>query len=286
VPAPVVPGPAGAPPQAAKVESTPPPTETPAPKDQRTGNPNRRKLPRRERGTLEQRTLNRTPPLEAPASESSPPSAAAAPSDTEEVKPLEAAATPAAASGQLRASGTIGARGELRSASREAPRSAESPSVVVDMGTAEPAAPVPAPAATGMSSRHATGVMQARPSTAQPAASSGFSIQVDPDLMAEMAAHEDARPTPPPVVAAPVLAPAPAPAPAAAKPSNGAPAAAKDLTPPPHAEAGKRNLRPSSEFDALERDFFAREADLYKQENAETFDDLDQGKGKGKGKIR
>jgi hypothetical protein len=29
------------------------------------------------------------------------------------------------------------------------------------------------------------------------------------------------------------------------------------------------------EFDAIEADFFAREADLYKREAIETFDDLD-----------
>ncbi len=43
-------------------------------------------------------------------------------------------------------------------------------------------------------------------------------------------------------------------------------------TPGPIA-AGKRN--PSGVFDALETDFFAREADLYKTET-ENFDDLDR----------
>jgi CheY-like chemotaxis protein len=36
-------------------------------------------------------------------------------------------------------------------------------------------------------------------------------------------------------------------------------------------------LTPSTAFDAVEADFFAREADLYKEENVETFDDLDRG---------
>jgi hypothetical protein len=36
-------------------------------------------------------------------------------------------------------------------------------------------------------------------------------------------------------------------------------------------------MTPSTAFDAVEADFFAREADLYKQEAVETFDDLDHG---------
>jgi CheY-like chemotaxis protein len=38
-------------------------------------------------------------------------------------------------------------------------------------------------------------------------------------------------------------------------------------------------LTPSTAFDAVEADFFAREADLYKQEDVETFEDLDRGGG-------
>jgi hypothetical protein len=53
--------------------------------------------------------------------------------------------------------------------------------------------------------------------------------------------------------------------------------------PPPRSERTPRPRRISSdgqvlapdEFDALESDFFAREADLYKREALETFDDLD-----------
>jgi hypothetical protein len=43
----------------------------------------------------------------------------------------------------------------------------------------------------------------------------------------------------------------------------------------PTIAGGPRNpqRRPSSEFDALERDFFAREADLYQEETGEVFDD-------------
>jgi CheY-like chemotaxis protein len=48
-------------------------------------------------------------------------------------------------------------------------------------------------------------------------------------------------------------------------------------------------LTPSTAFDAVEADFFAREADLYKQEDVETFDDLDRGgprRPAGSGKRR
>ena len=36
-------------------------------------------------------------------------------------------------------------------------------------------------------------------------------------------------------------------------------------------------LTPSTAFDAVEADFFAREADLYKKEDVDSFDDLDRG---------
>jgi CheY-like chemotaxis protein len=57
--------------------------------------------------------------------------------------------------------------------------------------------------------------------------------------------------------------------------------------PPPRSERTPRPRRISSdgqalapdEFDALESDFFAREADLYKREALETFDDLDPAAG-------
>jgi len=43
------------------------------------------------------------------------------------------------------------------------------------------------------------------------------------------------------------------------------------------AEPAHRARTPSSSFNAVEADFFDREADLYKRESAETFDDLDGG---------
>ncbi len=43
---------------------------------------------------------------------------------------------------------------------------------------------------------------------------------------------------------------------------------------------GATRLTPSTAFDAVEADFFAREADLYKREDVESFDDLDRGRPK------
>jgi CheY-like chemotaxis protein len=40
---------------------------------------------------------------------------------------------------------------------------------------------------------------------------------------------------------------------------------------------GATRLTPSTAFDAVEADFFAREADLYKREDVDSFDDLDRG---------
>jgi len=38
-------------------------------------------------------------------------------------------------------------------------------------------------------------------------------------------------------------------------------------------------VTPAAAFDAVEADFFAREADLYKRDAVDTFDDLDPGGG-------
>jgi hypothetical protein len=53
--------------------------------------------------------------------------------------------------------------------------------------------------------------------------------------------------------------------------------------PDPKADAKARlrrsspGLTPTSAFDAIESDFFAREADLYKKETVDSFDDLERG---------
>ena len=46
-------------------------------------------------------------------------------------------------------------------------------------------------------------------------------------------------------------------------------------------DADSGALTPAAAFDAVEADFFAREADLYKREAVETFDDLDSSGGDG-----
>jgi hypothetical protein len=94
--------------------------------------------------------------------------------------------------------------------------------------------------------------------------------------MAEMAAAEMASmpPTPPPAVAPPASngrVPTPAATPAVAQPKSPEPAQVE-------VEGRPLGRRPSSEFNALESDFFAREADLYKQDHPESFDDLDHGR--------
>ena len=45
-------------------------------------------------------------------------------------------------------------------------------------------------------------------------------------------------------------------------------------------------ITPSTAFDAVEADFFAREADLYKHETVESFDDLDRGRRPGGNKKK
>jgi hypothetical protein len=50
-------------------------------------------------------------------------------------------------------------------------------------------------------------------------------------------------------------------------------------------QTGRRTGRISGAFSAVERDFFAREADLYKREAEDNFSDLDETAGKRDGKI-
>jgi len=52
------------------------------------------------------------------------------------------------------------------------------------------------------------------------------------------------------------------------------------------AEPNHRVRTPSSGFSAMESDFFEREADLYKRESVETFDDLEGGAGANRGSAR
>jgi hypothetical protein len=85
----------------------------------------------------------------------------------------------------------------------------------------------------------------------------------------------DPQPELPPVQQANPPAEMPEPAPPIAAP----PMRRKTPTPSPVVRAGKTpipaRVTPAAAFDAVEADFFAREADLYKRETVETFDDLD-----------
>jgi ActR/RegA family two-component response regulator len=51
-------------------------------------------------------------------------------------------------------------------------------------------------------------------------------------------------------------------------------------------EPAHRTRTPSTGFSAMEADFFDREADLYKRESVETFDDLEGGTGAQRGSVR
>ncbi|HEY5089033.1 MAG TPA: DUF4388 domain-containing protein [Polyangia bacterium] len=58
-------------------------------------------------------------------------------------------------------------------------------------------------------------------------------------------------------------------------PLDGGPSPRAELTPRPRRITGGTQGSAPDAFDAIEADFFAREADLYKREALETFDDLD-----------
>jgi hypothetical protein len=86
----------------------------------------------------------------------------------------------------------------------------------------------------------------------------------------------------------PPVRPAPAPTPAQAEiapPVAAPPMRRKTPTPSPALVRNKTpipsRVTPAAAFDAVEADFFAREADLYKRETIETFDDLDPMGGGG-----
>ena len=82
-------------------------------------------------------------------------------------------------------------------------------------------------------------------------------------------------PAPPQSVIIAPLTPAPLLTP---RPSNGPPT--------PGVVEAKNRHPPSDNFNALEADFFEREADLYKRESVESFDDLDKGHPKANGRKR
>jgi hypothetical protein len=177
---------------------------------------------------------------------------------------------------------------------------------------AAPAAPTTGPITSGVLGARPAEV-EVRSPVPAPAAGGGPSIQLDPRLAAQIDAFEMATspptpqpvvtaapppaspapaqaaapagpvvsfvrsPTPPPIAVpppAPVADPAPAPTAAAAAPA-GAPRRSGPTPIDPGAPV--RSTRPSGEFNALEADFFAREADLYKHDTHDSFDDLEGG---------
>lgn len=127
-----------------------------------------------------------------------------------------------------------------------------------------------------------------------------------PSVMVELGAVPQPRsaapvieaPLPVPHASAPALAsprPSPAgdgvPAPIAPAVVEAAPLPVKGpvlrkKTPVPGGEPAHRTRTPSTGFSAMEADFFDREADLYKRESVETFDDLEGGTGGQRGSAR
>ncbi len=171
----------------------------------------------------------------------------------------------------------IHARGEIRAAQRSMPVVVEAPSMVIDLGPTEtsPAPEVSPPAAIAATAPAPRPVPVASNTRASSSGGLG-SIQVDAGLMADLETYKKPTPVvtaPAPTAAAaaaaaPVVAAAPAPLPA---PGAATPVVAKDK------DSKFTKRRPSIEFDPLEADFFAREAELYKSEKADNFDDLEPG---------
>lgn len=106
--------------------------------------------------------------------------------------------------------------------------------------------------------------------TTKPAPRSSGSIELDPALMAELESAQSAQapPTPPPILAAPA--------------KHAVVHTPKPAQPMAVGGPGGRSMAPvvaaktrTGEFDQLEKDFFAREADLYKDGGSDSFDDLE-----------
>jgi CheY-like chemotaxis protein len=178
------------------------------------------------------------------------------------------------------------ARGEITAKPAAAARltgtvpSVNAPSVLVDSGA------VLVPAATAPLSVIA-GPLAAAPAAAAP------SVIVAPPAAAPAAALPSVIVAPPAAAASPTVpgggSPAPAARPSAAHPSPSvSPSSPSSPSSPPssptppagakpndaHPPARRRTPTPIP-FNALESDFFAREADLYKREKVDSFDDLE-----------
>jgi hypothetical protein len=140
------------------------------------------------------------------------------------------------------------------------------PEVIQPAAAAEAATPSPAREGNGRAAAAATIVgLPTAPDPVAPAAQAG------PAEMAPAPAEPAPAITAPVPTAAPAVATAPSPA-STPVPTTADPAAAVPTPPPAVSRGGLR--RPSSEFNAVERDFFDREADLYKEEPTESFEDI------------
>ena len=119
--------------------------------------------------------------------------------------------------------------------------------------------------------------MQPAPARPLPAARHEPSVQITidaPTLSLDVRVPTGAFPmTDGPAAPAPAAAPAPHPAPLSAR-QPAAPVRLKKVTKPPGAGAP---AAAATAFNALEADFFAREADLYKDQSPDTFEDLEHG---------
>jgi CheY-like chemotaxis protein len=175
---------------------------------------------------------------------------------------------PAAASRGSKPSVAV-ARGEIHVTpftpkKSERPRKPDAPSVLVEIG----ALPTPHPIAR----------VTPAPLTARtPPPSVVVAPMTPPPVIAK--APPAASVAVAPVTPLPLIAKAP-PAPAAAADASTTPPPLTAAAAPPAKKSGvpasHRSRTPSNSFNALEADFFDREADLYKRDSVETFDDLDK----------
>jgi len=154
---------------------------------------------------------------------------------------------------------------------------------------AQPAAPIQLTAKKSTSGAFASGEIPAAARRPTPAAATVRSLAVAPSVEVAL----DPPPVLPPV--APVDAPPPrgrsgsgrqAPLNDGAPPPRARPASGRQApletpakgepTPRPRRTTGPSSQNAADAFDAIEADFFAREADLYRREAVESFDDLDR----------
>jgi hypothetical protein len=191
--------------------------------------------------------------------------------------------------------------------SDEPVRTAPVPSAPIAQAETANASPAPETAASlpakASNSARVTGTFSVSPfsrSSASPhkAPKGGFSVALDPALVAEAQKLDAPKPQP---------AAAPEHAPGVAEPRTSSPSAGKRQSrgtassapasvgarPTPHtsedshreaAQPSRTAGRISGTFNDVERDFFAREADLYKREAEDNFSDLDEPAGRGTAK--